>query len=89
MRAHAGDWIVVKSRTVGGAEQRGRIMEVGSPEGAPPYVVHWMQDDRVSTFFPGTDAQVLTPDELAAAEARQRIRFQAIQHEIVGSRRKP
>ncbi|GAA4659319.1 MULTISPECIES: DUF1918 domain-containing protein [Amycolatopsis] len=87
MRARTGDWIVVKSRTVGAAEQRGRIVEVTAPDGAPPYVVHWVHDDHVSTFFPGADAQVLTPDELAAAEERQRRRFLAVQQEIFRTRR--
>jgi len=87
MRARAGDWIVVKSRTVGTAEQRGRIVEVESPDGAPPYVVHWVKDGHTSTFFPGADAQVRTPEELADADERERKRFQAIQQEIVGSRR--
>ncbi|NKQ51805.1 DUF1918 domain-containing protein [Amycolatopsis sp. K13G38] len=82
MRARVGDWIVVKSRTVGAAEQRGRVMEVASPEGAPPYVVRWVHDDHVSIFFPGADAQVLTPEEVAAADERQRTRFQAVQREI-------
>lgn len=88
MRARVGDWIVVKSRTVGAAEQRCRVVEARSPDGAPPYVVRWVQDDHVSTFFPGADAQVLTPDELAAVDERQRKRLQAVQKEITGARRK-
>jgi hypothetical protein len=77
MRAHAGDWIVVKSRAIDLPEQRGRIMEVRGAEGAPPFVVRWLADDHVSVFFPGPDAIVLTPDELAAVDERERARYAA------------
>lgn len=84
MRAHPGDWIVIKSRTTGRPEQRGRIIEVRSAEGLPPYVVRWLADDHVSVFFPGSDAIVLTPAEVAAADERDRARFAAVQHTITG-----
>ncbi|WP_027945537.1 DUF1918 domain-containing protein [Amycolatopsis taiwanensis] len=84
MRAHPGDWIVIKSRSTGKPEQRGRIIEVRSADGSPPYVVHWLTDDRVSFFFPGSDAIGVTPEELAAADARERDRFTTMQRAITG-----
>jgi hypothetical protein len=77
MRAQAGDWIVVKSRVIDLPEQRGRINQVRGAGGAPPYVVRWLADDHVSVFFPGPDAIVLTPDELAAVDERERARYAA------------
>ena len=82
MRAYPGDGIVIKSRTMGMPEQRGRIMEVRSADGSPPYVVRWLADDHLSVFFPGTDAIVLTPGELAAADERERARFTAVRQAI-------
>jgi hypothetical protein len=87
MRAHPGDWIVIKSRTTGRSEQRGLITEVRSADGSPPYVVSWPADDHVSVFFPGSDAVVLTAGEMAAADKRERARFAVVQQAI--TRRSP
>lgn len=73
---------MVKSRTTGTPEQRGLIVEVRSADGSPPYVVRWLGDDHLSTFFPGSDAIVLTPDEVAAADERERARFAAVQEAL-------
>jgi len=70
---------VVKSRKTGTPEQRGLILEARSADGSPPYVVRWLADDHVSTYFPGSDAIVLTPDEVAAADELERARFAAVQ----------
>lgn len=78
MHAQPGDWLVVKGPWVGAPEQRGRILEVRSAEGAPPYVVRWTADDHVSTVFPGPDAVVLTAEEEQAAEDRARARFDRV-----------
>ncbi|WP_033296331.1 DUF1918 domain-containing protein [Amycolatopsis jejuensis] len=75
MHAHRGDWLVVKGSRVDLPEHRGRIVEVGSPDGAPPFTVRWQGADHDSTVFPGPDAIVLTDAELTAkdAEARERV----------------
>lgn len=59
-------------------------MEVCSADGSPPYVLRWPADDRVSIFFPGSYAIVLTAEELAAADARERERFTGRQRAISG-----
>lgn len=89
MRAKAGDWLVVKGCSVDMPEQRGRILEVRSDDGRPPYVVRWLSDDHVSTVFPGADAIVLTEAELVAEDERHRARFDAVQKEISGKRVQP
>ncbi len=77
MKAHVGDWLVVKGSTVERADQRGLITEVRSADGSPPYVVQWQATSHVATVFPGPDALVLTPEELEVADARARSRTRA------------
>jgi hypothetical protein len=75
MRAHAGDWLVVETATVGRHCVRGRIEEVADPAGAPPFRVRWTDDDRVTMVFPGPDARVLTQHELAELDRQRAERF--------------
>ncbi|WIY00447.1 DUF1918 domain-containing protein [Amycolatopsis mongoliensis] len=82
MHAKPGDWLVIKGIRVDAPEQRGRIIEVHSADGTPPYVVRWTADDHVSTVFPGPDAVVLTADEEQAEEERARTRFGRVQRTI-------
>ncbi|HVV29844.1 MAG TPA: DUF1918 domain-containing protein [Mycobacteriales bacterium] len=84
MRAQPGDWIVIEGHTTGVTGQRGRIMEVHSDDGSPPFVVQWLSDEHTSVFFPGPDARVLTAGELAEADERARKRFDAVQAELSG-----
>ncbi|RZQ65933.1 DUF1918 domain-containing protein [Amycolatopsis suaedae] len=82
MRARTGDWLLVKSTVVGNADQLGRIVEVSSPDGAPPYRVRWLRDDRETLIFPGPDAVVLTAAEKAAADEIRRRRVDEVQRAI-------
>ncbi|UKD56506.1 DUF1918 domain-containing protein [Amycolatopsis sp. FU40] len=78
MHAQRGDWLVVKGIHVDVPEHRGRITAVGSPDGAPPFTVRWLGADHDSTVFPGPDAIVLTEEELAAQDARDRERVEGL-----------
>jgi uncharacterized protein DUF1918 len=74
MQAKPGDWLIVETTTVDRHSVRGRIEEVLSHDGQPPYRVRWTSDDHVSLVFPGPDARVLTQEELTSlddARARQ------------------
>ncbi|WP_328457857.1 MULTISPECIES: DUF1918 domain-containing protein [unclassified Amycolatopsis] len=82
MHAQPGDWLVVKGPRVDAPGQRGRILEVHSADGTPPYVVRWTADDHVSTVFPGPDAIVLTADEERAAGEQARTRYARVQRFI-------
>lgn len=82
MHAKPGDWLVIKGPRVDAPEQRGRILEVRSADGTPPYVVRWTADDHVSTVFLGPDAVVLTAEEEQAAEERARHRYDRVQQLI-------
>jgi len=71
MQAKVGDFLVVKGTTVEQHDQRAVITEVRSADGAPPYVVRWLNNDHVATVYPGPDALVVTAAEQAAADARR------------------
>jgi Domain of unknown function (DUF1918) len=87
MKANVGDWLVVKSGTLGHRDLRGLITEVKSPDGGPPYRVRWLATDEEATVFPGPDAIVVTPDEQKAADERAKSRFAAMQAAITGHAR--
>jgi hypothetical protein len=84
MYAHPGDWLIVERANVDHHAYRGRIEEVRSADGSPPYLVRWLDRDRDRTVlvFPGPDAHVLTPEQLERADAEASHRFATVQHEI-------
>ena len=82
MKANVGDWLVVKSGTIGHPELRGLITEVRSADGEPPYRVRWLATGEEATVFPGPDAIVVTAAEQQAADERARSRFAAVQAAI-------
>jgi hypothetical protein len=86
MRAHVGDWLVVKGTTIGKADQRGLITEVHSADGLPPYVVRWLATGHVTTVFPGPDAVIVKPEEQKAADERAWSRAASVQNTIRHSR---
>lgn len=59
MRAQVGDWLVVHSRHVDDGVRKGLILGISDPDGRPPYVVRWLDDDHSSVVFPGSDATLL------------------------------
>ena len=79
MKAEVGDWLVMKGFTIDRPDQRGLITEVHSADGSPPYVVRWLDSDRVATVFPGPDAIIVTAAEQHAADERARTRLESIQ----------
>jgi Domain of unknown function (DUF1918) len=83
MKAKVGDWLVIKGATVDRPDQRGLIIEVHSSDGAPPYVVRWLENDHVATVFPGPDSVVVTAEEQKAADIRAQHRFGTVQSAIL------
>jgi hypothetical protein len=57
MHARVGDVLIVEGNTVGRPARQGTILEVGSPDGLPPYRVRW-EDGHEALTFPGPDAHV-------------------------------
>ncbi|MDA3628165.1 DUF1918 domain-containing protein [Saccharopolyspora oryzae] len=58
MRAEVGDWLVVEAVHLGGHRRQGQIVEVCGREGGEPFRVHWLDDGRVTLFFPGPDTHL-------------------------------
>ncbi|KBZ62275.1 DUF1918 domain-containing protein [Mycobacterium colombiense] len=82
MKAKVGDWLVLKGTRVEQHDQRGLIMKVRAKDGAPPYVVRWLDNGHEATVFPGPDAIVVTAAEQADADQRAQDRFEAIRSAI-------
>ena len=59
MNAAVGNWLVIRGRTLDDPVREGLVVEVRHPDGSPPYLVRWLDDDRVSLVFPGPDAALL------------------------------
>lgn len=57
--AEVGNWLVVHGRSIDDPAREGEIVEVPHADGSPPYVVHWLDQDRLSTVFPGPDTTVV------------------------------
>lgn len=58
MRAHVGEWLVVEGLHLEDHRRKGQIIEIRGLGGEPPYMVHWLEDDHVSLFFPGPDTHI-------------------------------
>ncbi|GIJ48105.1 hypothetical protein Val02_49910 [Virgisporangium aliadipatigenens] len=61
MLAHRGDRLILEGTHVGDRRRTGMIIELRGADGAPPYVVRWLDTDRESLVFPGPDARVEPP----------------------------
>ncbi|TDV44095.1 DUF1918 domain-containing protein [Actinophytocola oryzae] len=70
MHAKPGDWLIVEIAGTDHAARRARILDVGSPDGTPPFTVRWLDTEREGLVFPGDGARVLTQEELTALDAR-------------------
>ncbi len=66
MQAHVGDVLIIEANTVGTPPRRGKILQVRSPDGSPPYVVRW-EDGHEGLTFPGPDAHLARPEDAGAA----------------------
>jgi hypothetical protein len=58
MIAHLGDRLVLNSTPLGDTRRVGVITGVRQDDGAPPYVVRWLEDGRTTMIFPDDEAHV-------------------------------
>jgi Domain of unknown function (DUF1918) len=65
MRAHTGDWLIVKGRTDTGTARRAMVLEAHGPDGSAPFLVRWIESGHQALVFPGPDAVVVTAAEQA------------------------
>lgn len=75
MHANTGDWLIVETSTADRHHLRGRIEEVLSEDGTPPYRVRWTNNDHLSVVFPGPDARVVTVKELGEIDLAHAKRY--------------
>ena len=86
MKANVGDWLVIKNSTNEHRDQRGIITEIHSADGAPPYMVRWVETGRQALVFPGPDGVVVTAAEQRAADEQARSRLMELQASLGSSR---
>lgn len=58
MRAEVGDHLIVQGHRVGDKPREAAILEVHGANGAPPYLIRWLDDGHEGVFFPGSDVTV-------------------------------
>jgi hypothetical protein len=58
MHAHIGDRLVLEGIHLDDGPRTAVITAVHRGDGAPPYVVRWLDDGRPSLIFPGPEAQI-------------------------------
>lgn len=61
MKARLGDRLILEGTHVGDRRRVGVIIELRHPDGTPPYVVRWLDDDHEGLVFPGSDARIEEP----------------------------
>jgi hypothetical protein len=61
MRAQVGDRLVAEGTHVGDSRRVGVVVEVRHPDGTPPYVVRWLDNEHEALVFPGPDARIERP----------------------------
>jgi hypothetical protein len=58
LRGAPGDRLVIRGHHTGEPERDGEILEVLGEDGAPPFLVRWEEDGRVSRAYPGSDSYI-------------------------------
>jgi hypothetical protein len=58
LHAQVGDQLLSLSKTLDRPVRDGEIIETRGPDGAPPFLVRWDDDERTTLVFPGPDARV-------------------------------
>ena len=61
MKAHLGDRIIIRGRTVESSDRHGAIIEIRGAAGGPPYVVRF-DNGHESVVHPGPDFTIEHPE---------------------------
>jgi len=83
MRAQPGDWLVVESRADNKHAREAEVLEVHGANGAPPYLVRWLDDGREVLVFPGPEARFMTAEQVADRDRVRGERIRRVQAEIL------
>ena len=65
MIAQVGDRIIVEGTHVGDGRRIGVITGLTHADGAPPYLVRWLDSGRSTLIFPGPEARIEHADDRA------------------------
>jgi hypothetical protein len=66
MKAHTGDRLIMEGAHVGNPRRTGVVLEVRGENGAPPYLVRWLDSGHETLCYPGPDARVQPEAEATA-----------------------
>jgi Domain of unknown function (DUF1918) len=66
MIAHVGDRLVLNPIPLGDTGPVGVITGIRQDDGAPPYVVDWLNDGRTTMIYPSEEAHVESADPAPA-----------------------
>ncbi|MGI5239802.1 DUF1918 domain-containing protein [Dactylosporangium sp. CA-139066] len=66
MHANVGDRLIEEGKHVGDHRRIGVITALRRDDGAPPYMVRWLDTDHEALVFPGSDAHVEPGDNAGA-----------------------
>lgn len=68
MKAQIGDRVVVEGTNLGDRRRVGIVVRLRHPDGTPPYVVRWLDDEHESLMFPGPTTHVESGDRTGESE---------------------
>jgi hypothetical protein len=66
MKAHTGDRLIMEGAHVGNPRRTGVVLEVRGDNGAPPYLVRWLDSGHETLCYPGPDAHIQPEAEASA-----------------------
>lgn len=67
MKAQVGDRLVIDGTNLGDRRRVGVVTGLAHPDGSPPYLVRWLEDDHETLVFPGPTAHVERKEAVGSA----------------------
>ena len=67
MKAKVGDRLVINGTNLGDRRRVGIVTGVAHPDGSPPFVVRWLEDEHESVVFPGPTAHIESGQPVGSA----------------------
>ncbi len=67
MKAKVGDRLVIDGTHLGDRRRVGVVTRLAHPDGSPPYLVRWLEDDHETLVFPGPASHVESKEAVGSA----------------------
>lgn len=58
MKAHIGDHLIIEGTKLSDRRRVGVVLDIIHPDGTPPYLVRWFNEDHESMVIPGPTAHI-------------------------------